>query len=488
MQGGTAHSLGGRYLMAPQQGAPPTTYGMAQGLAPADAGAASAAGEQQPALLEGISTGQSMRTVFAQAQPRRIMGYPQAVVTPQPGEAVASIASGPWTSAALAWSAPADAPALVTSRVVSGAAPGQAYAPWRSPEVSTRLAVLRGELPSSAHQLSAMPGQMGNSSAYMGQLHSTQGLSQQPLPQTQAREKDFQGLGQAEEAQVAVALAGADASQPVPTGAVGFGAGVGGTVAGPRRARSLESSTRPAQGMSRSVVPPAVRVSSCYAPAAPRTPAVAGASRPSSFVPQIPAAHAGVPGGGAALESVRFFDGLHRPETSPLFATKRAGDDDRLLVSVQSVRAAPVHIEGVASASSRAYRAPQAVYQRASPSSPASAIVHGTAGASKSAQGGAPSDVLNTSPPLMRYVVKDGCVEKQQDTLRPTTVPAVAAAAMAAVKEAVARNALLPSRAMLQQPTEGTNIDGAAKGSGQVAVDVQDVSTTPPGTCRSRAR
>lgn len=46
---------------------------------------------------------------------------------------------------------------------------------------------------------------------------------------------------------------------------------------------------------------------------------------------------------------------------------------------------------------------------------------------------------MNTSPPLMRYVAtKDGCVEKLQDTLQPTTVPALAAAAMAAAKEGLA--------------------------------------------------
>jgi len=46
---------------------------------------------------------------------------------------------------------------------------------------------------------------------------------------------------------------------------------------------------------------------------------------------------------------------------------------------------------------------------------------------------------MNTSPPLMRYVAtKDGCVEKLQDTLQPTKVPALAAAAMAAAKEGLA--------------------------------------------------
>jgi len=55
-------------------------------------------------------------------------------------------------------------------------------------------------------------------------------------------------------------------------------------------------------------------------------------------------------------------------------------------------------------------------------------------------------EVPNTSPPLTRYVLKDGAVEKQQDTQQPATVPAVAAAAMAAVNAAVGKNALLPGR------------------------------------------
>jgi hypothetical protein len=55
--------------------------------------------------------------------------------------------------------------------------------------------------------------------------------------------------------------------------------------------------------------------------------------------------------------------------------------------------------------------------------------------------------VPNTAPPLMRYVVnpKDGCVEKQQDTQQPAHVPAVAAAAMAAVTAAPGRDAFFPN-------------------------------------------
>ncbi|CAE8697404.1 unnamed protein product [Polarella glacialis] len=59
--------------------------------------------------------------------------------------------------------------------------------------------------------------------------------------------------------------------------------------------------------------------------------------------------------------------------------------------------------------------------------------------------------VVKNSPPLVRYVVKgDSCVEQKEDTLQPVTVPALVAAAMAAVKEAAGRDAYLRNRAALQ--------------------------------------
>merc|ERR1719253_61959 len=52
------------------------------------------------------------------------------------------------------------------------------------------------------------------------------------------------------------------------------------------------------------------------------------------------------------------------------------------------------------------------------------------------------SSVPNTAPPLKRYVVnpKDGCVETLQDTHQPAHVPAVAAAALAALEAAAGEN------------------------------------------------
>jgi len=64
------------------------------------------------------------------------------------------------------------------------------------------------------------------------------------------------------------------------------------------------------------------------------------------------------------------------------------------------------------------------------------------------------SPVPNTSPPIMRYTLKDnGCVEKTLES-GPTHVPAVAAAAMAAVTAAAGKNALLPNRAVQEKEVD----------------------------------
>jgi len=236
---------------------------------------------------------------------------------------------------------------------------------------------------------------------------------------------------------------------------------------------------------SRSVVPPPARVAPSFVPAAPRfysyTPA-AGQSRPS----YTQAATGGAPldGGRSRGEQVpvapvKFFEGLRRPATSPLLAATASASpsnmlvhEDRLISSMQNVSAAVVAIEGIASAPGPAMRTlarrappirsvPGPQYWNTVPASASAAAPPNTdltddSESSRTRQRAEGSSAVpdgavpNTSPPIMRYVVKDGCVEKQQDTLQPTTVPAVAAAAMAAVKEAASKHALLPNRAAFQ--------------------------------------
>lgn len=57
------------------------------------------------------------------------------------------------------------------------------------------------------------------------------------------------------------------------------------------------------------------------------------------------------------------------------------------------------------------------------------------------------STANTTAPPLMRYAVnpKDGCVEKLEDAQKPAQVPAVAAAALAAIEAAAGKNAFFPN-------------------------------------------
>eukprot|EP00930_Biecheleria_cincta_P045853 TRINITY_DN3159_c0_g1_i3.p1 TRINITY_DN3159_c0_g1~~TRINITY_DN3159_c0_g1_i3.p1 ORF type:complete len:553 (-),score=70.44 TRINITY_DN3159_c0_g1_i3:70-1728(-) len=201
---------------------------------------------------------------------------------------------------------------------------------------------------------------------------------------------------------------------------------------------------------------------------------------------------------------VRFFEGLSRPATSPLMQTQKSVipvDRDRLMASMQTQHhVQPMVIEGIASAPGRhsmsrmirpAPKASQALVQpplngtSMAASSSSSAAAGSPSPAMRSVQGGgrapitpgvarprgdgseafghtmwngeaesstpAPShhhaassastEVVNSSPPLMRYVLKgDGSVEQTQDNLQATSVPALAAAAMAAVKEAAGRS------------------------------------------------
>jgi len=244
---------------------------------------------------------------------------------------------------------------------------------------------------------------------------------------------------------------------------------------------------------------------SSYTPAICRGPAAAASGR---------AGHGGAPGDAApgTQQHAMFFEGLSRPPTSPLLGAKHQGmaaTDDRLLASMQNLHATPMRIEGIASTGVRSTRAGERyaamhglgeAMRSSVLSSPAAyrrslAFARGGAAASTAGSGGggaaaeqpatatatersraeeaegpsarcrgaespAPkgesSCVLNTSPPLMRYVAtKDGCVEKLQDTLQPTTVPAVAAAAMAAAKEAVGKNARWLQKEAPEEAFEG---------------------------------
>lgn len=236
---------------------------------------------------------------------------------------------------------------------------------------------------------------------------------------------------------------------------------------------------------------------SSFTPSVSRTPGAASANANGGGSP-----HGQVPGA-----PVRFFEGLSRPATSPLMQTQKSGmpaDRDRLMASMQTQHhVQSMMLEGIASAPGRhsmsriirpAPKASQALVQpppngtSMAASSCSSAAAGSPSPAVRSVQGGgrapttpgvarrredggeafghtmwngeaeystpgpshhhaassASSEVVNSSPPLMRYVLKgDGSVEKTQDTLQATTVPALAAAAMAAVKEAAGRSGVL---------------------------------------------
>lgn len=257
---------------------------------------------------------------------------------------------------------------------------------------------------------------------------------------------------------------------------------------------------------SRSLVPPPARIASSFVPAASRfysyTP-TPGARKTSSFTPSAsrapePAKVLGTSGDLATHTSVRFLEGLHRPSASPLLAADKAGPsvarclDDDLMASVRSVSTPPrAPLEGLASGQGAGI--PPSVY--AYPSRPATSSTAPRASAptvaapreARDLQAESSSNgysnayanfmsgrwaemegwnlndhfalpfrdrntdtVPNTAPPLMRYVVnpKDGCVEKLQDTHQPAHVPAVAAAALAALEAAGGgKNAFFPTPA-----------------------------------------
>lgn len=237
-------------------------------------------------------------------------------------------------------------------------------------------------------------------------------------------------------------------------------------------------------------------------------------------------AHAGgSPHGQVPAAPVRFFEGLSRPATSPLMQTQKSSipaDRDRLMASMQSQHVQSMMLEGIASAPGRhsmsriirpAPKASQALVQPPpngtclAASSSSSAAAGSPSPAVRSVQGGrapttpgvarkrddgseafghtmwngeaesstpfaaasASSEVANTSPPLMRYVLKgDGSVEKTQDSLQATTVPALAAAAMAAVKEAAGRSGVLRRTSPLG---EASATNAAAGAGGSAATD-----------------
>eukprot|EP00931_Biecheleriopsis_adriatica_P061283 TRINITY_DN36843_c0_g1_i1.p1 TRINITY_DN36843_c0_g1~~TRINITY_DN36843_c0_g1_i1.p1 ORF type:complete len:547 (-),score=93.59 TRINITY_DN36843_c0_g1_i1:81-1517(-) len=256
---------------------------------------------------------------------------------------------------------------------------------------------------------------------------------------------------------------------------------------------------------SRSMVPaPGRMAASSFVPAAPRfysyTPAV-GTSRPSSYTPSVSRGVPQIGGRTAGSEvpvPVRFFEGLSRPATSPLLMPKSGGtarmpdERDRLMASMQPQHMQSMLLEGIASAPGR-HSMPR-ITRPAAKASASTTLVQppaGTSMASSSSSSGTASALspqtlsrsvqaapstpgvarrredgeaepsmppVNQSPPLMRYVVKgDGSVEKQQENLQAATVPALAAAAMAAVREAEGRCGVLRRRSPLNE----------ASGSGQ---------------------
>lgn len=268
------------------------------------------------------------------------------------------------------------------------------------------------------------------------------------------------------------------------------------------RAQSLEPAKPAVKAIasSRSLVPPPARIASSFVPAASRfysyTPAP-GARKTSSYTPSVSQTPqpAKVLGTSGDHTSVRFLEGLHRPATSPLLAASQAGTagqarpgEDELMSSVRSVSTPPrAVLEGLASGqggatyppsvwaynlrpatSSTAPRAcaPKVFAPREAPppqslaefqaeratSSSSSAYTDFMGGGWLNMQGfnlealGRPPAVPNTAPPLMRYnVTKDGAVEQTEDTMQPAHVPAVAAAAMAALEATAGKNVLFPN-------------------------------------------
>lgn len=253
-----------------------------------------------------------------------------------------------------------------------------------------------------------------------------------------------------------------------------------------------------AQPASRSLVPPPARIALSFVPSAPRfysyTPSAGGSSKQANGGHETEVTAAKVLGTSeASHQFVKFFEGLRRPTTSPLLkGTKANGStEDRLVSSVQSIGPpGSMGIEGLASGSSAAGTALWAYSSRQTASnslapgadlecdrdtdfshdldmSSARRWAEAQQGWGLTGFGVQFEDVAavpNTSPPLMRYVAtKDGCVEKLQDTQQPAHVPAVAAAAMAAVKAADAKNALFPNWEQREKERKDQETDPGAE-------------------------
>lgn len=274
----------------------------------------------------------------------------------------------------------------------------------------------------------------------------------------------------------------------------------------------------PLLGSSRSLVPPPARVASSMVPSASRyfsyAPAVVRSSeplsnKPSSFTPSLSRSFADTSNMSSSEDRpLKFLEGLQRP--SPLLAESKGHDP--LISSVRHLSTHPrISIEGLSSgngshpsvwaypakppASSAASRA-SAITAKAGPregppelgdfrrpESNYSEFVHEVqpdtssrdlpfeerfpmffGGKSLPAPFGAAGAVPNTSPPVKRYTVnpKDGCLETTLDTQQPAHVPAVAAAAMAAVTAASSgKNALFPNFADREKDKELPKWDDA---------------------------
>mmetsp|Transcript_30486 Transcript_30486/g.55646 ORF Transcript_30486/g.55646 Transcript_30486/m.55646 type:complete len:443 (-) Transcript_30486:197-1525(-) len=281
--------------------------------------------------------------------------------------------------------------------------------PLRSPEMSMRHtapARSAGHLgnhlsttvltSASGHLKGGAPPPMSNGGAFLSKAASTNGAA--PM------------LGPVDAQQHTLPVRGAGFekrrnAEVIPAGIATAGGGVVTVKQAARSPSATGGASTSARLPMRSMVPPLSRVTSSFVPA-PR------------FFSYTPAAapHGGqlVNSNKAPIAGTRFLDGIRRPSKSPLLAghVRTDGSD-------------PLQEEELD-------------------------IISDTRGMHEEFK-----PTTSMAPPVTRYVVgQDGCVQKTQDEVKPVVVPAVAAAAMAAVHAAAGKNGLFPARDYRLPPQE----------------------------------
>mmetsp|Transcript_6262 Transcript_6262/g.14983 ORF Transcript_6262/g.14983 Transcript_6262/m.14983 type:complete len:448 (-) Transcript_6262:101-1444(-) len=270
--------------------------------------------------------------------------------------------------------------------------------PLRSPEVSMRHTAPARSAGHLGNHLSATllcsttghlkvgaPPPMSNSGGFLSKAASANGTA--PM------------LGSSD-GQHTLPMRGAGVENRRPPEAIpaGIATAGGGVVTVKQAARSPSATGGPSTSARlpmRSMVPPMSRVSSSFVPA-PRffsyTPATVGRGGPLVNSSKAP------------IAGTRFLDGIRRPSKSPLLAIRSDGSDPLQEVEFDGIQDR------------------RGMHEEYKPTT-------------------------SMAPPVTRYVVgQDGCVQKMQDEVKPVVVPAVAAAAMAAVHAAAGKNGLFPAR------------------------------------------